>query len=132
MFNLFLIPAISFAALLNPSGAIHKLENVKLPTKVSLTVGTRSSDLISIGEGLRYKKIVFIKTKVYVGQLLSSDESLVIKEKGQILDSLSKQKAVAMQMTFLRDVDVKAIGGHLENLSKKMVYPLRVNQLKNS
>lgn len=98
-FSFFLLPLVSLAALLDTAEERGVLEGVKLYGKANLG----KTLLQSVGAGLRYKKVVFVKANVYVGELFVSQPSEF--KSGSMLDSLDGMNAVAMQMTFLRNVD---------------------------
>lgn len=63
------------------------------------------------GAGLRFKKVAFIKAKVYVGELFAVDPAKVKKSADEALASIADQKAIALRMTFLRDVDGEKVSG---------------------
>lgn len=97
--------APAYAALLTTEGLGAKLEKLNLPTSASATVDSETVKLVAVGEGLRTKKVVFVNVKVYVGQLFVSDIAHFKRDEAAALDSLKEQKAVAIQLHFLRDVD---------------------------
>lgn len=104
-----LICSSSFAAVLTTSGTGPKLENINLPLTASATTEGQTSTLTAIGAGLRSKKVVFVNVKVYVGQLLVSNPESFKKNDAEALASLKNQKAVAMQLHFLRNVDAEKV-----------------------
>lgn len=118
MFKILLLPLFSLAAMLNPQGETYKVEGVEISPKAILEIKDKTHDLESVGAGLRFKKVVFVKAKVYVGQLLVSDSSGIIREKSKALDSLSSQKVVVMKMNFLRDVDSSTLEGAFKDSFK--------------
>jgi hypothetical protein len=109
MISSLLFPLFSLAALLNSQGPTHNFEGIALPAKADLEVQGRKIALEAAGEGLRFKKVVLIKARVYVGQLFVSDAAVFSREKEKALESLAPMKAVAMQMTFLRNVDANTV-----------------------
>lgn len=105
----FLLTFTAQAALLEPSTSDKTLEGVKLAEKADVLVGKKKQGLTMVGAGLRYKKVVFVKAKVYVGQLFVSNPAKFERTEAGALDSLSHSNTIAMQMTFLRDVDAKTV-----------------------
>lgn len=61
-----------------------------------------------IGKGLRKKKVAFIGVKVYDAFVYAADPAAFKRDDGA-LDSLDAQKAVAIRLKFLRDVDAPRI-----------------------
>jgi hypothetical protein len=104
-----ILPVLSLAALLNGEGDGGALEGVKVPAKARVEVQGRVSNLSSVGVGLRFKKVVFVKAKVYVGQLFLSEPAVLKKNRKEALESLSGAKVAAMQLHFLRDVDAPTV-----------------------
>lgn len=115
-----LLSVSSMAALLTPEGTGEKVEKVTLPTAASATVESETVKLTSTGAGLRSKKVVFVNVKVYVGQLFVSSMDTFKKTDSDALSSLKDQKAVAIQMHFLRDVDA-------DNVQKSFKEALKAN-----
>lgn len=112
----------SFAALLTPSGATEKVENVNIYKSVTATVEKESILLSSIGAGLRAKKVVFLNVKVYVGQLFVQSVDDFKKSISEPLTALKNQRTVAIQLHFLRDVDA-------ENVQKSFIEALKTNKV---
>lgn len=79
------------------------MENVSLSSTASTNVEGEDVKLSHVGAGLRAKKVVFVNVKVYVGELFASD--LTKFKKSDALNSVKDQKAIAIQLHFLRDVD---------------------------
>jgi hypothetical protein len=110
--SIYFIWALLFAAFSSgsvlqtvPSG--KKLEGVKLASSATFQKKT----LQPVGAGLRYKKVLFIKAKVYVGQIFSDHPEAFVRKQEGALSSLEKSSALAVQMTFLRDVSAKQVEG---------------------
>lgn len=101
---LIILPTFSSAESLKLNKGDLKLEGVALASGADW--GT--THLGRIGSGLRYKKVVFVKAKVYVGQLFS-DQAEKFKRSEEALDSLRSMKIIAMHLTFLRAVDAAKI-----------------------
>ncbi|XGC82306.1 chalcone isomerase family protein [Bdellovibrio bacteriovorus] len=104
-----LMASVSMAALLTPSGAGPKVEGISLPATVSATTEGQTSSLSSVGAGLRSKKVVFVNVKVYVGQLFVSNPESFKKSDAEALTSLKSQKAAAIQLHFLRNVEADKV-----------------------
>lgn len=104
-----LLPVLSLAALLTGEGERSTLEGVKLPAKARVEVQGRAASLTAVGAGLRYKKVVFVKAKVYVGQLLLSEPAVFKKSHDEALASIAGAKVAALQMHFLRNVDAPTV-----------------------
>jgi hypothetical protein len=98
------------------------VEGVKVSTSAAAKVTDRSYTLKVVGAGLRYKKVAFVKAKVYVGELMMDAPEKFQKTKDGALGSLSGEKAVAIRMTFLRNVDgEKVSNGFKEALEENKV-----------
>ncbi|QDK37600.1 chalcone isomerase family protein [Bdellovibrio sp. NC01] len=110
----------SYAALLTNEGSKGKLEGVSLSSTSSATVEGEAVKLSQIGAGLRSKKVAFMNFKVYVGELFVSSPEKFKKSESEALASLKEQKAVAVQLHFLRSV-----GG--EDVQKSFKEALKVN-----
>lgn len=118
----FLMISPAFAALLTPEGEGPQVEKIKLPLAGTLTTEGETLKLSSVGSGLRVKKVVFVNVKIYAGQLFVADLGTFKKSEGEALSSLKEQKAVAIQMHFLRDVDA-------DNVQKSFKEALKVNNV---
>lgn len=112
----------SVAALLTPEGSIDSVEKVALAASAKAQVEGEEIALKSIGAGLRAKKVVFVNVKVYVGQLFVSNPETFKKSESEALASIKGQKAVAVQLHFLRDVDA-------DNVRKSFVEALNANKV---
>lgn len=112
----------SFAALLTPSGPTEKVESVNIYKSVTATIEKESILLSSIGAGLRAKKVVFLNVKVYVGQLFAPSADEFKKSSNEPLSAIKNQRAVAIQLHFLRDVDA-------ENVQKSFIDALKANKV---
>lgn len=100
-----LLSVSASAALLTTEGTAEKVEKASVFPTATATVEGESIKMTSIGTGLRQKKVVFMTFKVYVGQLFVSNPEKFKKSETEALASLKEQKAVAMQLHFLRGVD---------------------------
>lgn len=110
------------AALLTPEGAGEKIEKVALATSATANIEGESIKLTSVGAGLRAKKVVFVNVKVYVGQLYLASPATFKKSDAEALGSLKDQKAVAVQLHFVRDVDA-------DNVQKSFKEALKANKI---
>lgn len=109
--NLGLISLLSFSAqaapVLTTSGFDQNIEGIKIAKTATFTMGSYTQTLSLVGAGLRAKKIVFVPVRVYVGELFVQDPASFKKTESEALGSLKSQKAVAIHMTFLHEVDAK-------------------------
>lgn len=110
----------ALAALLTNEASSNKLEKVTLSSAATYRLENETLKLSEVGAGLRAKKVVFVNIKVYVGELFVSDLSKFNKENP--LPSLKDQKAVAIQLHFLRSVDA-------ENVQKSFKEALKANDV---
>lgn len=118
---LFCLPG-AYASVITGSGHAKTVEGVPASLEAKASVDSRSYSLKLVGAGLRYKKIAFIKPNVYVGELFVDAPEKVQKTGDGVLASLEAQKAVAIRMTFLRDVDgEKVSNGFKEALEENKV-----------
>lgn len=117
-----LLSVTASAALLTPEGAGEKIEKVSLATSGTANVEGESIKLTSVGAGLRNKKVVFVNVKVYVGQLYVASPATFKKSDTEALGSLKDQKAVAVQLHFVRDVDA-------DNVQKSFKEALKANKI---
>ncbi|UYL08182.1 chalcone isomerase family protein [Bdellovibrio sp. SKB1291214] len=108
------------AALLKTEAHTSKLENVALSSTASTNIDGEDVKLTHVGAGLRAKKVVFVNVKVYVGELFTSDPTKF--KKSDALTSVKDQKAIAVQLHFLRDVDA-------ENVQKSFKEALTANSV---
>lgn len=114
------LASTTHAALLTTEGSGSKIEKLTLPTSGVTSVDGDSLKLTAVGAGLRTKKVVFVNVKVYVGQLFVNSLESFKKTDSEALSSLKEQKAVAIQMHFLRDVDA-------DNVQKSFREALKAN-----
>ena len=89
---------------LQHGGTVSEIEGVEISTSAKASVNGHDYELITVGAGLRKKKVSILKVKVYVGQLLVSDPAAFVRDLDGALASLD-----AMRMTFLRSVEVEKI-----------------------
>lgn len=97
----------SHAGLLLAEPGGKEIEKVKIAQSAQAKVGDRAYSLQFVGAALRWKKVAFFKADVYVGQFFVSDAAKF--NKAAPMDSLANLKAVAISLSFLRDVEAKKI-----------------------
>jgi hypothetical protein len=110
-----LFPLISPAAILETQPGDKALEGVKLAKSAKFS----GKALEQVGAGLRFKKVVFVKAKVYVGELFLDKPADFVRTSEGALASLDKSNALAMQLNFLRDVDAKDVQGAFQDALKE-------------
>lgn len=115
----FVVSLVLGFLLIEPAGAgvltvvpgNKEIEKVKLSASATAKVADRSHSLKLVGGGLRYKKVALFKADVYVGELFVDAPEKFTKTKEGALASLANQKAVAIRMSFLRDVEGEKVSG---------------------
>jgi hypothetical protein len=108
------------AAVLNCTPGSTEIEGVKVCNGARMESPAISLGLV--GAGLRYKKVAFIKAKVYVGEFFADAPAKIVKTADGALASLSAEKVIAIRMTFVRDVDgEKVSNGFKEALEENKV-----------
>ena len=112
----------ALAVVLTTEGTGPHIEKFNLPATASVSSEGETIKLSSVGAGLRAKKVVFVNVKVYAGQLFVSDLATFKKSEGEALGSLKAQKAVAIQMHFVRDVDA-------DNVQKSFKEAFKANNI---
>ncbi|QDK45400.1 hypothetical protein DOM22_09680 [Bdellovibrio sp. ZAP7] len=108
------------AALLKTESGTQKMEKIALSPSATANVDGEEVKLTEVGAGLRAKKVVFVNVKVYIGELYVADMAKF--KKTDALASLKDQKAVAIQLHFLRAVDG-------ENVQKSFKEALSANSV---
>jgi hypothetical protein len=99
----------SSASLLIPEGPTENFEKVRLSPFATVDIQNEKIRLTALGAGLRSKKIAFINIRVYVAQFLASSPEKIKRSDSEALSSLKEQKAVAIQLHFLRDVEMDKV-----------------------
>ncbi len=84
------------------------LEEVKLLGSFKGSVEGSNLNLTAVGSALRVKKVLFVKAKVYVGELFFSEPEKFKRSKEEALGSIQNSESVALRLSFLRDVDAKS------------------------
>ncbi|MGE3263323.1 MAG: hypothetical protein AB7K68_16200 [Bacteriovoracia bacterium] len=109
LFTLFCLLPLAHGAAPQLSPGDQKIEDIALSDTGDFPVRSGTVKLQRISAGLRYKKVVFVKAKVYVAQLFGSDPGKFKRSETDALPSLKEQKNVAIHLTFLRGVDAETI-----------------------
>lgn len=109
-----LAPSAS-AGLLTVTPGSAEIEKVKVGSAATAKVDGRSHSLKLVGAGLRYKKVALFKADVYVGELFVDAPEKFTKTKDGALASLAAQKAAAIRMTMLRDVEGEKVSGSFKD-----------------
>ena len=86
-----------------------KIEGISLSDTMEFPAKAGIVKLKRISAGLRYKKVVFVKAKVYVAQLFGNDPAKFKRSEKEALSSLKDQNNLAIHLTFLRSVDAEKI-----------------------
>ncbi len=94
------------ASLLNLTPGNKQLENIIINSEATFQGSTTKLSLL--GAGLRSKTVLFVDTKVYVLELFSTEPQNFSRNQ-DALKSLSNAKAVALRMTFVRNVDATTV-----------------------
>lgn len=105
------------AALLEYQNSTNKLENVTLANSAKIVES--QEELTQTGAGVRKKKIVFVKVDVYVAQLFLSNPTQFKMMDSQPVDKIGGQKAVALQIHLLRNLDSSKMKSAFEESLKK-------------
>jgi hypothetical protein len=114
------VPPSATAAVLSCTPGSTEIEGVKVCAGARLESPAISLGLV--GAGLRYKKVAFIKAKVYVGEFFADSPAKIVKTFDGALASLAAEKVVAIRLTFVRDVDgEKVSNGFKEALEENKV-----------
>lgn len=106
-----------------PKEGALALEDVKLLTDLKGKVEGRPVQLMAVAAGIRVKKVVFVKAKVYVAELLASSPEKFQKDETTALNSVLGIDSVAMRLTFLRDVDAKSFRSAFADGWKENKFP---------
>lgn len=99
----------SQAGLLKMEKGSRSIEGINISKSAVASVDGKESQLGTVGAGLRWKKVLLTKVKVYVAQLLVSSPARFIKKDHEALKSLADSDVVALQMSFLRTVEADKV-----------------------
>lgn len=111
----FLSSSLAFAGVLTVTPGTKEIEKVKVSTEAKAKVADRSYNLKLVGAGLRYKKVALFKADVYVGELLVDAPEKFTKTEAGALGSFANQKAAAIRMSFLRDVEGEKVSSSFKD-----------------
>ncbi len=99
------------AGILTATGAVKTtIENVSVNAGATAATHGQSINLTTLGAGLRIKKVLFVKAKVYVGQLLTDNAAAVNLKSPDLLTQLNNNNTSAFTMTFVRAVTTDQLG----------------------
>lgn len=101
------------ASILRLDAGTTQKEGVNISLGATATVDGVATPLTTVGSGLRMKK-VFFNVKVYIAQLMMGEQNKFNKTQEGALASLDQQNAVAMHLTFLREVPMDKLVGAFE------------------
>lgn len=99
----------SNAALLQMEQGTRTIEGVNIAKSAQGKLDSKKIELGSVGAGLRWKKVLLMKVKVYVAQLLISSPERFVRKSTEALKSLDDSESVAIQLSFLRSVDADTV-----------------------
>lgn len=88
-------------------------------TEATVQVEGQSFKLSEVGKGLRRKPVSAVNMDFYKGELFVSDPRTFMRSDSGALASLDKQKAVALQLHFLRPVDSVIVQESLKKALQK-------------
>jgi len=125
-----LTSSAAFAGVLTVTPGTKEIEKVRVSTEAKAKVANRVYSLKLVGAGLRYKKIALFKADVYVGELLVDAPETFAKTEAGALASLANQKAAAIRMTFLRDVEGEKVSGSFKDGLEENKAPLDSENVK--
>ncbi|MDG0815752.1 chalcone isomerase family protein [Bdellovibrio svalbardensis] len=101
--------SLAQASLLKLEKGPRTVEGINISQSADAIVGDQSVHLGTVGAGVRWKKILLAKLKVYVAQLMVESPDRFIKKDKEALKSLDDSSTVAIQLTFLRTVDAPTV-----------------------
>ncbi|MEK2643900.1 chalcone isomerase family protein [Bdellovibrio sp. BCCA] len=97
------------ASVLKMEKGPRSIEGVNISKSAVATIEKTETQLGTVGAGLRWKKVLFSKVKVYVAELLVSSPQRFVKKGSEALKSLDDSDVVAIRMTFLRTVEADKV-----------------------
>ncbi|HEX7675192.1 MAG TPA: hypothetical protein VF412_13540 [Bdellovibrio sp.] len=107
--SIILSGAFAQASLLTLDKGARAIEGVNISKGAHATVDQTKVDLVTVGGGLRWKKVLLVKVKVYVAQLMMTSPDRFVKKDKEALKSLDDSDTVAIQLAFLRTVDAATV-----------------------
>lgn len=87
----------------------NEIAGVKLAKTASTKINNTNVHLTQVAAGLRQKKVLVANVKVYVAELYVSEPQKLNKSADHILHSLATMNTVAMQLTFMRNVEADKV-----------------------
>ncbi len=101
-----LLATLSQAALLTFESGTKALESVNLNKTAKITAATNATvkPMDILGAGLRAKKVLVVKAKVYVLQLFSSNKAGFARDAGALTSLVSGSSSIALKISMLRTV----------------------------
>lgn len=97
------------ASLLKLEKGTRSVEGVNISKGAEASVDNGTIALSTVGGGLRWKKVLLMKVKVYVAQLMVTSPDRFVKKDKEALKSLDDSESVAIRLTFLRTVDAPTV-----------------------
>ena len=91
------------------------VSGVSLTASFTSSISGRSANLQLLGAGLRKKKVAIVNVNVYVGQVYAVDPTQFVRTSDGALASLGQESAVAVSMTFVRDVSADQVQGAFQD-----------------
>lgn len=95
----------SAAGILTLESSGRSIEGVAISKSGVLKGQSGDIPLVTIGAGVRVKKVAILNVKVYVAQLLVGAPAEMDRSDAGAASSILKQKTMALTLDFLRDVD---------------------------
>ncbi len=103
LFITLLISTFAHADLLSLRPGPTAKNGVNISLGATAMVDGKSFDLTTVGSGLRSKRVVF-DIPVYIVEVMVMDQARYVKTEAGALASLDSEGAIALRLTFLRDV----------------------------
>jgi hypothetical protein len=98
------------ASLLKLEKGDRSIEGVNISKSAEASLDREKATVLStVGGGLRWKKVLLMKVKVYVAQLMVTSPDRFVKKSSEALKSLDDSEYVAIRLTFLRTVDAPTV-----------------------
>jgi len=119
------------ASILKLEKGSRAIEGVNISKSAEASLDGQTLHLETVGGGLRWKKVLFAKVKVYVAQLLVSSPDRFVKKDKDALKSLDDSDTVALQMTFLRTVDAATVQSSFRDALLANKVDLNNDSIKN-
>lgn len=101
--------SVAQAGILQLEKGTRSVEGINISKSAQVTLNGKTDTLGTVGAGLRWKKVLLAKVKVYVAQVMVSSPDRFVKKDHDALKSLDDSETVAIQLTFLRTVDAATV-----------------------